>query len=294
MVVGGAGGGSAAVAGRDEQVAGGVDGRTGRRPDAAFTRGRRLVGEEGAGAVLLRPDHPAVVLAAIAGQPAVRDVNVPSPEGEGAPLLVHARVRPRRVDVPAHAHGAGARVDADQLVDRAGRARLLGHHEQLSGAQVDHGCAGHAERIDVAARERRLVDRGRHVSAPQEVAVLGGERVDRVVLRDDEDARAHDQRLGVHGAVEGGRGPEPSGRGQGRLGRVVAGPVAVQVVGRPRDGAGCAGEGRHQPDGQRGDSQSSHGPGSSAVPAREHPGETDIFHSRRVGPCPAGSFLNRP
>ncbi len=172
----------------------------------------------------------------------------PPVERERGPLLLEPRLRTRRVDPAAPADGAGPGVEGDELVpDRI--VQLRGDVDEAGGA-VDHRRPRDAERIDVAARQRRARDGGAEGTGPQRPPPAQG--VDRVVLGDGDDGGAArtggDHGLRVDGAVQ----PDRAQHGQaGHVGgarrEAGAGPVAVvRGPARPRRGRGRrpSGDGR--------------------------------------------------
>ena len=134
----------------DPQAAVRPDNRAAGPPDGALPAGRGVPAHQRAVAVQGDPDDAADVGAAVARQPAERGVNPPVVEGEGRALLVPGGLvrRGRLVEVASDLDLAVGRGEPEQHVLVSGRLR---HRVDEPVALVVDGCAGDAEREDVAA-----------------------------------------------------------------------------------------------------------------------------------------------
>ena len=119
---------------------------------------------------------------------------------------------PGRIDGLVEHRRARVHVQSHQDVGRRAPAQLVGDGEDLAAGDVDDRGAGDADRrADVAAGQVARGYRGPDVGGPQDGAGVGGQRVDRVVLRRHVDAPGGLERLAVDLAVEHRRRP---GRGR--------------------------------------------------------------------------------
>src|SRR5207302_7192398 len=97
------------VSERYEQVAGRVDARTGWRPQPAFPGNGHLEDCERPAAVESAAHDPTVIRAAVAEQPAVRDIHKTVGDGERTALLEHERAV-RRISRAPELHLSGAQI----------------------------------------------------------------------------------------------------------------------------------------------------------------------------------------
>src|SRR5581483_802860 len=144
-----------AVADGHEQVTARVDRRSGRGPDARLASGRHGVLDGFAPGCAQPSDDAALVLAAVAGEPAERHEHPGAVEGERAALLHGGGVDALQVEAAPPLHVPGAEAQRDELVARWVAAQLRSD-EDRAGRRVVDGRAGDAERVDVAARPLAL------------------------------------------------------------------------------------------------------------------------------------------
>jgi hypothetical protein len=109
-------------------------------------------------------------------------------EGQGHPLELSLRVGRRGVDILVQDHGSGRGVQAVEVVLDDSAGQLVGYHEDLLAAQVDHGRRGNADgRVDVSAGEVTGRHRSRQSFLPEGLTGRGGQGHDRVGLGGHED-----------------------------------------------------------------------------------------------------------
>ena len=189
------------VAGCDEEVARGVDGGSAYGPHPALTTWR-LVPDEAARAVEVRPDDPAVIVTAVSVQAAVVHVDPAVGHHEGGPLLLHGRIHARRVERPGEPDRPGRGIDGHQDVRRVGSLNDLGDRVHEARSRIFGRRAGDAQRVDVTARQVAQRYGRAHVGAPHHLAGPRVEPVERVILGGDHDSARHEERLSVDVAVE--------------------------------------------------------------------------------------------
>ena len=252
--------GEAGGLGRAERVAGrgvqGGAGGVGREPavgpDAAAEGPLRAVHEPRLGHGVgghVDLHRPAAVGARVAAGARGLDVELAAGQGQAGPGDVDGRGG----DV---GHRPAGELGPGRLVEGVQPAVARGDVEGVAGA-LEHGRAGHAE--DPAAGERDRAeplppdDLARGPVEGDGVPVPRAD-VDQVLLAAGGGDAGGDQRLGGDQAAEPGRPAQPEvadvpGAERG-LGRVVAGPLVVEGVGRPvgrPGGRHPAGRGEQEP-----------------------------------------------
>jgi hypothetical protein len=212
--------GSHRVAGGDKQRLP-VAADAARRPDAAAAR-PRAPGDDVAGVAQADADDPAMVVAAIAGMAAIRDEHPALEDRQRAALVLVRRVERKPlggerigdIDRPA---GQRSAVAERQGEDEMARPRGTADHRveiDRAGRRVDRRRAGDAERVDVAAGQRRQRHRIAQLLTPDGVAGCGIDRRHHVALGCDQQQPGRKR-----------RGPQEQG-------------LDVEVPGKPRREAG--------------------------------------------------------
>src|SRR5215475_12917380 len=181
MIPGSAGG--RAVSHSYIQVAVGVDGRSGRRPDTALARGRNLKSDQRAVSIGAGTDDQTMVVSTVAVQPAKWHIHHVAEKRQRTPLLMGSSVGSRRIYRPRKRDLPGGSVQTYQLMNYPAACIVcLRHRQDLAGLRVIHRRASYTERVYVAAG--KLVHRHRRADrrAPEHVTRSGVQRVDHIMF----------------------------------------------------------------------------------------------------------------
>src|SRR5262249_30526990 len=134
-----------AVGRHNQQVAGRVDGRSVRVPDAAATLCRRAVEDDAVAAVEWHADDASLVVATVAGERSERYPDLAAGDRQRTSLLHVSRGDAGQVDALVPGDGAGLQVQP--VHDVTHRTAQLGGHVHPVGTRVVGRRTGDAERI---------------------------------------------------------------------------------------------------------------------------------------------------